>query len=108
MLLSPDIETNSPIRSRPAPFAHTMSDLSPNTHRWRWATWFILITILLAVGLNDLICHQILKPLFARARPCQVLELPHVIYNCSGSFSLPSNHASNSFTIAMLIALMVS
>ncbi len=68
--------------------------------------WPILIAIGVAVGLNDFICHTFLKEIFQRIRPCQALELPHAIYNCSTSFSFPSNHASNSFTLATLIALL--
>lgn len=68
--------------------------------------WPILIAIVLTLGLNDFICHSFLKPLFARIRPCQALDLPHVIYTCSASFSFPSNHASNSFTLATLFTLM--
>ncbi len=68
-------------------------------------SWPILLAIAVAVGLNDFISHSILKEFFERIRPCQALELPHPIYNCSNSFSFPSNHASNSFTLATLIAL---
>ncbi|QPJ62711.1 MAG: phosphatase PAP2 family protein [Candidatus Nitronauta litoralis] len=68
--------------------------------------WPILIAIGLAVCLNDFICHSLLKEMFQRIRPCQAIELPHAIYNCSTSFSFPSNHASNSFTLATLIALL--
>ncbi len=68
--------------------------------------WPILIAIGVAVGLNDFICHAILKESFGRIRPCQAFDLPHAIYNCSTSFSFPSNHASNSFALATLIALL--
>ena len=58
------------------------------------------------VGLNDFICHNVLKELFARQRPCHVLsELSHIA-NCSNSFSFPSNHASNIFTAAAFTSLV--
>lgn len=69
-------------------------------------SWPVLIAIVVAVGLNDFICHSILKAYFERIRPCQALDLPHQIYRCSTSFSFPSNHASNSFTIATLVTLL--
>lgn len=68
--------------------------------------WPILFAVVLTMGLNDFFCHTFLKPLFGRIRPCQALDLPHIIYTCSASFSFPSNHASNSFTLATLFALM--
>jgi undecaprenyl-diphosphatase len=59
----------------------------------------------IAVGLNDFICHNVLKELVARPRPCHTLpELQHIT-NCSNSFSFPSNHASNLFTAATTMSL---
>ena len=68
-----------------------------------------LIFLLVAaavVGLNDFICHNILKEIFARQRPCHVLNELSYIANCSNSFSFPSNHASNIFTAATFISLV--
>ncbi|MFQ5482288.1 MAG: phosphatase PAP2 family protein, partial [Nitrospinaceae bacterium] len=66
--------------------------------------WF-LGAALLAVSLSDLLCHQVLKPWFARPRPCQELDLVRFAQICAASFSFPSNHAANSFTLATLFAL---
>ena len=57
------------------------------------------------VGLNDFICHNVLKELVARPRPCHTLTDFHHIVNCSNSFSFPSNHASNLFTAATVMSL---
>ena len=68
-----------------------------------------LIFLLVAgaiVGLNDFICHNILKEFFARQRPCHVLSDLSYIVNCSSSYSFPSNHASNTFTAATFISLV--
>ena len=35
-----------------------------------------VIVVLLAIFTNDFLAHQILKPLFARTRPCHVLDVP--------------------------------
>lgn len=57
-------------------------------------------SIAVADGLNN----WILKPLFARPRPC--LSLTHVIsvINCTRGFSFPSSHAVNIFTAATLVS----
>jgi undecaprenyl-diphosphatase len=68
-----------------------------------------LIFLLLAaatVGLNDFICHNVLKEIFARQRPCHMINELSYIANCSNSFSFPSNHASNMFTAATFISLV--
>ncbi len=36
--------------------------------------WFIIVAIL-AIMTNDFLIHQILKPLFARPRPCHALDI---------------------------------
>ena len=61
---------------------------------------FIIAAAVLAVTLSDLINHRVLKEIFARPRPCNVLPDVHLITGCSGSLSFPSSHAVNSFTLA--------
>ncbi len=41
-----------------------------------------------------------LKHLIGRVRPCNVLDNVHLLVGCSSSFSMPSNHAANSFAFA--------
>ena len=65
------------------------------------------IVALLAVvclALTDQLSSSVLKPLFARTRPCKVLENVHLLVNCSGAFSFPSSHATNIFAQAWLFA----
>ncbi len=66
---------------------------------------FILM-VAAVVGLNDFICHNIFKEIFARQRPCHVISELSYLANCSNSFSFPSNHASNVFTAATFISLV--
>lgn len=65
---------------------------------------FILTTII-AVIMNDILLHQVIKPLVGRTRPCHVVEILKHVSNCSGSFSFPSNHAANAFVIASISGL---
>ena len=72
--------------------------------RGKQAAGFLLVA-LATVILNDWLTASVLKPLVGRPRPCEVLDFKTIAYACSHSFSFPSNHASNSFTLATLFAL---
>jgi len=60
--------------------------------------------VLLAIFTSDFISHQILKTLFARIRPCHVLDVLNGVH-CTHSFSLPSVQAGNLFAFATAFAL---
>ena len=68
--------------------------------------WHVFWSMVLATILTDPLCHQVLKPLFARARPCQVMDAIVALENCGTGFSLPSNHAANGMSLA-IAALLV-
>ena len=40
-----------------------------------------------------------LKMIFERPRPCTILEGVHLLVGCGSSYSMPSNHAVNSFAL---------
>jgi undecaprenyl-diphosphatase len=67
-----------------------------STHRW-----LALALLLLAVGATDLVTSRLLKPSFARSRPC-ALEPPasRVLDRCADDPALPSGHAANSAAAA--------
>ena len=71
-----------------------------------WVNWkqglLVVPTLGLAVGMSDFIGKQ-LKLFFARPRPCQVFLDVYELVNCGGSFSMPSNHAFNSATVASFL-----
>jgi len=46
---------------------------------------------------------SLLKLLFARPRPCNVLENISLIVACPGSFSMPSGHTATSFAVVSII-----
>ena len=61
------------------------------------------ITILLVIPLiflSDQLSAHVLKPLFARPRPCVTLSNVHLLVGLKTSFSFPSAHATNFFALA--------
>ena len=66
------------------------------------------LALILATGLAVWASDSLgaaLKELIARDRPCHTLSDVRDIASCSNSFSFPSNHAINSFTVATIITL---
>jgi lipopolysaccharide heptosyltransferase I len=71
--------------------------------RKKQGLWFIILATL-AVLANDFLSHQILKPLFARPRPCHSISVL-VNIDCTRSYSFPSIQAGNLFALATVTAL---
>ncbi len=61
------------------------------------------VAIILAITVSDQISSHFLKDLFARIRPCNALPDVNILASCTESFSFPSSHAVNNFTIALLL-----
>ncbi|NOX90415.1 MAG: phosphatase PAP2 family protein [Calditrichaeota bacterium] len=73
---------------------------------WKGGTkgrWVVLV-VLLAVASADQLVNQFLKPLFHRIRPCHVVEGAHLLMGKKSSFSMPSSHAANFFTLAAVFS----
>ncbi len=66
--------------------------------------WRYLLVAVLAVVISDSFCHYLFKPLFARIRPCHVIDFLNPIVQCTQSYSFPSNMAANLFTLATATA----
>lgn len=75
----------------------------------------ISVIAVIAASLSDILTSRVIKPLFARPRPCQVLEglffykvksgiwvLTDGISSYKSSFSFVSSHASNSISAAII------
>jgi undecaprenyl-diphosphatase len=60
--------------------------------RLRFAVIFSLIVVII----TDQLSSSLLKPLFARPRPCHDMVV-HLLVKCGKGFSLPSSHAANLF-----------
>jgi undecaprenyl-diphosphatase len=61
--------------------------------------WLLAAAALLAVGLSDLAAGQV-KALAERVRPCHAVAQARVLVGCTGSFALPSSHATNMAALA--------
>lgn len=66
-----------------------------------------LLVATATVILDDVVLHYIFKPLVARIRPCHVVDILRHMSHCSNSYSFPSNHAGNAFTLATLAGLCI-
>lgn len=53
-----------------------------------------------ALILTEITGNHILKPLFARVRPCDVNQAVQLLIANPGGYSFPSGHASSSFAVA--------
>ena len=74
------------------------------TKRWgalRWAA-----ALILAIAVSDFVGFRLLKPLFARLRPCYALpdELVVQVVGTGRGGALPSLHAGNLFAFAFVAA----
>ena len=61
------------------------------------------ILIIICVLISDQLSSNIIKSIFQRPRPCNVLSGVHLLVNCTGSFSFPSSHAVNNFAGSVLL-----
>ncbi len=67
-----------------------------------WGLLFCGVTL----ALTDIISFELVKPLFARERPCWVLKDVSILAaHCGGSYGLTSNHAANAAAAATVIWL---
>lgn len=57
---------------------------------------FAVVLSLVTVALTDQLSSSVLKPIFARPRPCWELDV-HLLVACGSGFSMPSSHAANLF-----------
>ncbi len=64
-----------------------------------------LVLLIFALALTDSICAQLLKPFFERIRPSHLdLDGLQLLVFKGGKWSMPSNHAANIFTFAVILS----
>lgn len=62
------------------------------------------IGIIILIVISDQLSSHLLKPLFERIRPCNVVENVNLLVNCTKSYSMPSSHAVNNFAAAVFFS----
>lgn len=74
-------------------------------YKFRRSSWIYILCIVLAFGISDFVNHELLKPFFARMRPCHHTDLSVrlVLGHCGGLWSFPSSHAANHMAMALTI-----
>lgn len=64
-----------------------------------------LVLLIISLSLTDSICAQILKPFFERIRPSHSsIEGLNLLVSKGGKWSMPSNHAANMFSLAVILS----
>ena len=71
----------------------------------RRQTGWMIFALALSVGSADAIAYRLIKPAAQRARPNYVLENVNLRVPNHSGYSFPSNHATNSFAGAAVLAL---
>ena len=75
---------------------------------WK-AALFIILGFIVAVGLSDILCSGVLKPLVCRLRPSHepALDPLHLVDGYTGgSYGFCSSHAANTAAVATLFSLL--
>ena len=67
----------------------------------------ILLSLGLLIFLADFGSVHLFKEVFERSRPCHFLEGVRIVDECGGPFGFISSHASNSFSIAFFVVLLL-
>lgn len=73
------------------------------TKKKRNGSWLFILFSILTVAIADNVSASLLKPYFARLRPCADPEIYQYVRNlvdCGGLYSFPSSHAANHFGLA--------
>ncbi|MBC8456222.1 phosphatase PAP2 family protein [bacterium] len=65
--------------------------------------WIVVGFAILALGISDLLCAQILKPFFGRIRPSHIEGFGNLLVAKGGKLSFPSNHAANAFAASVIL-----
>jgi undecaprenyl-diphosphatase len=64
--------------------------------RVRWMVLFSALVLLI----SDQLSSAVLKNIFERPRPCQIMSDINLLVGCGSGFSMPSSHALNAFAQA--------
>jgi undecaprenyl-diphosphatase len=79
------------------------TDVSQTDGSFQSNAWVFIILSVITFAITDSLTAQVLKPLFARPRPCHDPEMQFFLrelIDCGGAYGMPSNHAANHFALA--------
>ena len=67
----------------------------------------ILLALVITAGVSDFLGYRVLKPTFKRVRPNNnpIVEPQLRLLRNPGSYSFPSNHSMNSFSVATVAVM---
>ncbi len=64
----------------------------------------VLCVVLAALSISDFLCGHVFKPAAGRIRPCHTLSNSRRVDGvCGGTFTMPSNHASNGAAVTAVL-----
>ncbi len=80
-------------------------------HRFRWRTGWILLGVTVLITMSDQASVHLFKETLQRLRPCHQPELAGIVHlvndYCGGMYGFVSNHASNSFAVAVFTGMFI-
>lgn len=62
------------------------------------------VVLILTIVFSDQLNSSWVKHLFERVRPCHVLDDVHLLVSCGSGYSLPSSHAVNNASAAVVLS----
>ena len=78
------------------------------TMNYKRRGWMWCLIFLLTFAISDYLSASVIKPLFARVRPCNNEMLASYVHNivpCGSGASFPSSHAANHFALGVFMAM---
>lgn len=81
-------------------------------YKFGWRVWPWIASVALMILVSDKFSSEVVKPTFARIRPCNEPTLQNMVRllleHCSHTFSFTSSHAVNHFSLAVFINITLA
>jgi undecaprenyl-diphosphatase len=79
-------------------------------YKFRWKSLLIIFSAIVLIILSDQLAVRLFKETFHRLRPCHNPEIQSMVHlvkdNCGGQYGFISNHAANSFALAVFTSFI--
>lgn len=80
-------------------------------YRYKWQSISIVIAMIIAITLADQLAVKAFKEVFERLRPSHNPDIQHLVHIVNsyrgGAYGFVSNHAANSFALAVFISFLL-